>query len=432
MVDEAAGRVASIAAQFVPAPQAFAVSNATWMALCLFTAPLAGSATSGFIWATMVIGVAAMLAWRSAAIPLPVRICAVIFASFFAAEALSGIIHSGGALPIGEIAENMVFLGLVPLYLLLRLDKQTFADKLVAAAPGWAFCALAFALMQKYSMNLSRPWGGAGNPAVFALVVTVLYAYCVAGLFSAGQPRKWLAVAGSAAAAAAIVYSGTRGVWPAILLFPLLGLAIHFRPGNGRRMLAAVVGLLVLLSCFAILNAPAISERIAEVRAELNAPKEDWHKQSIGRRMIMWQVAVEAIVEKPLTGHGLTSPRTLMQQRIAPFGDGSRLQFSHFHNFVLNEWVRAGLPGLLSMLAMLVAPVFVALRAWRSNTGNGSGQTGLYLISATVIAYVLGGAGNLMFDHDIQDAVYVAAISAGLYMVFGPQEIQPSGPKTSA
>ena len=379
----------------------------------ILLAPLFGSVSSALIFAFAIFGgIVILVQGRLPALPRPVMLSAAAFAAFFAAEFLSGAVHWFGWVTFGEIGENIAFLGLIPCYMLISPSREKLFDALRLAAPWCAFAVFALAAYQRYGIDL-RPQGGAGNAGVFAVTVAIVLSFTLVNLFTERRPR-WIiiAVAGVLAAAAALVLTGTRAQWPCLLLFPLILWYAAGRSG-GVSWRAALLGLgAVAIVAVALSGTLAQAWRGAE--RDIAAAQHGNYQTRLGKRFVIWQVGGEAAVERPILGHGLDAPHRIMAERTSSIA-GKEIAFSHFHNVVLNEMVRAGIAGTIALAAMLGVPLFLAARAHKDRVGT----LGFGLLICFQSAFVFAGAVNIMLDHDIMDSQFLANTVLCLYLVFG-------------
>ncbi len=73
--------------------------------------------------------------------------------------------------------------------------------------------------------------------------------------------------------------------------------------------------------------------------------------------------------------------------------------FSHLHNGYLTDLVASGILGLLSLLAVLLAPLFLFWNARPVVFGG---------VLAVVLGYVFYGATNLLFYHDVVTLLFLS------------------------
>jgi O-antigen ligase len=386
--------------------------------LVLLGAPLIGSAASALVWVSSVGGIFKLALqpdmFRQ---PGPVLASAALFSSILLAETLSGILHWRGSVTIGEIAENLVFLGLLPLYVLFERDRGLLLADLRRGAPYFAVLAFAIALAQQLAGM--RPEGGAGNPGVFAIVSSLVFVFCSERVVSsdAVSQRRHLAIGlgGLAFSAAAVLMSGSRALWPCLVLVPILQLASAGRL-SGKAIIGGAAALAILVGVSA-LGPP--KQRILDGINDLRLMQSGDYSTSLGKRLIMWKVGLDAVREAPWLGQGPDAPRRLMRERSVAVS-GILLRYSHFHNFVLNEWVRSGVPGVAAVFALFLAPLYAI---WRNRERDEVSLVAFQLVASCQLVFLATGMFNILFDHDIVDAMFVATHAFGLYLSFGARPV---------
>lgn len=384
--------------------------------IVILGAPLIGSVASGLILAIAIFGWFRLLGVSRLRLPRPVFWTSVAFVAFFAAEALAGIVNWHGLPTLREIGENFTFLGLLPCYMLLARSPRGpsgLLDVMLKAAPWCAFVALAVALVQAFFVPM-RPQGGAGNAAVFAVTVAILLAFTLANAMRRQRDAHLpVAVAGVLAASATLILSDTRSLWPCLAVFPLLTWLATRKTGLAalRPLLLAVAAIVLTGLVFA----GTIRDRLGEAAADIEASASGHYQTPLGKRLVVWQVALDAIAERPVLGHGPNSPRDLMSARTAAIA-GVPVIYNHFHDFLLNEMVRAGIAGTLAMLAMLAVPLAFAGRRRAGETA----ALGLGLLLCFQAAFVMSGLAGIMLDHDIMDTQFVAMTALCLYLLHAP------------
>jgi O-antigen ligase len=85
--------------------------------------------------------------------------------------------------------------------------------------------------------------------------------------------------------------------------------------------------------------------------------------------------------------------------------------------------VRDGILGVLVVLAMILAPLVLAARHERDETGT----YGLAFLAGAETAFLLSGAIGIMFGHDIMDSLFMISMIVGAYLVFGPTQAGAPG-----
>jgi O-antigen ligase len=343
------------------------------------------------------------------------RVLAVVMALFFVVEAFCGFISYNGMPTLREIIENFVFLSFLPLYSRLSVSsREDMRDALEIAAIIGAFAALLFSLFQMLVLHL-RAEGGAGNAVPFAVACTVGYTILWLGCMRCSGGRRVVLATAICAAGACIILSGTRSVWPALLVVPAVVGAIYRRHFVSQGFGRAAVILIVLAGSVGLLAANFIENRVElAVQDVSTALDADNHSGSFGQRLVIWRVGVELFEEAPIFGQGPGNARHLLAERSREL-TGIELVYSHYHDVFLNYAVRDGILGVLVVLAMILAPLILAARHERDEIGT----YGFAFLAGMEITFLLAGAIGIMFGQDIMDALFMISVITGAYLVFG-------------
>lgn len=343
------------------------------------------------------------------------RVLAVVMALFFVVEAFCGFISYNGMPTLREIVENFVFLSFLPLYSRLSVSsREDMRDALEIAAIIGAFAALLFSLFQMLVLHL-RAEGGAGNAVPFAVACTVGYTILWLGCMRCSGGRRVVLATAICAAGACIILSGTRSVWPALLVVPVVVGAIYRRHFVSQGFGRAAVILIVLAGSIGLLAANFIENRVElAVQDVSTALDADNHSGSFGQRLVIWRVGVELFEEAPIFGQGPGNARHLLAERSREL-TGIELVYSHYHDVFLNYAVRDGILGVLVVLAMILAPLILAARHERDEIGT----YGFAFLAGMEITFLLAGAIGIMFGQDIMDALFMISVITGAYLVFG-------------
>lgn len=165
---------------------------------------------------------------------------------------------------------------------------------------------------------------------------------------------------------AVLIARQMRGLIAAIALLLLVIVVLFLGEGNSARVafgLAVVTVIaarhwptitmraLILITVVGILAAPLLP-------ATVLAP-ERWEAalsnvtDSAIHRLHIWRFSAERIAEKPITGWGLDSSRTIPGGDVEVIEDGASMQL-HPHNAALQFWLELGTPGALGFAAIVL------------------------------------------------------------------------------
>ena len=345
-------------------------------------------------------------------LPRPVMMTAIAFAGFFLAEAIAALVSPGPDAG-KEILENLPFLGVWPIYAITVADRASLLKWVKTGAA--AASVIAVAVTVPFQPDWFRTELMAGNSNVLAVLAGLLCAINLIGLFNGGKSGLFrFPLIGLAAAVLLLLSTGTRGMWPLIVLLPLLYAVffpVRLRLPGIRVLMAGALGLAVIAG-FA---AKPIIYRINASMIELDSLRHgDLAASSIGHRIIMWKAGLHLVREHPVFGVGAGNFRESFEAANIEAG-GRPFAYTHAHNGFLTILIRSGIVGLASLLSLFLVPLIAALRADRDEVAH----EGLALLAGTQLVYLVSGATGMALGHDIQDVVFITATGFCLYLVFG-------------
>jgi O-antigen ligase len=351
------------------------------------------------------------------------RIVALIFAAFFAIEALAGAISYNGVETLLEVGQNTLYLAFLPIYSRLSVSERLgVRDAVELAAMGGAYVAFAIALVESFGLGL-RAEGGAGNAFPFALAnfMTLTITF-LASQRAQGGWRVLFALA-ALASVGSIILSGTRGLWPGLVIAPAISIWFYRDHLTRRYLLPSIAVFSVALAAFALIATPFVRDRVELLVEDYGQIMEEGdYSGSVGKRVIVWKAGWQLVTEAPFFGHGPGHSEDLMIERTRAIS-GTPLSYSHFHNVFLNYAVRDGIPGALIVAMMVFGPVMLAWRTRRDEMGD----YGLALTAGIAASFFLSGLFNNMIGHDLSDSLFLMGTLTGLFLVFGPSARPGSG-----
>ena len=288
--------------------------------------------------------------------------------------------------------------------------------------------ALVLAVVQFHVYGI-RAEGGAGNAIVFATMTCMAASIALAGALTrqgmAAVPLFGAYCAGSIA----ILYSGSRMTWLALFMSTAAVLWIYRERRHAWSSALAVSCTAVAVSVVTFAGTQVIPSRIeALVRDWQQMSEHGDYDSSLGRRAELLRIGLSAVRESPVIGHGPQSTRGLIHEGFEKAGLDD-VFYSHFHNGFLNAWVEAGIVGVLSLAAIFVTAVFVAMRTLAAST-DADARLGAIILIVLVTNYVVSGLAGILIGHDIQDAMLMAFLAAGSYLAAGTSMLpqQPEAP----
>lgn len=333
-----------------------------------------------------------------------------VFAAYFLIMTAFVLVHnirlneSSGS---GAIISNLPFLLIGPvLPVLRRAGRPNWIPMFFAGIAWGAILAAAIVTIGAYFFPEVGRKALSGNALILALGVLVSGVLSIHGTLLFSGRLRWLTVVGALASLFVLLTSGSRGpllsycavvtLYAAIMGYRHFGVAWMFR--------RYVIWLLVVVASIAIMEKsdPKLGKRYNVAVERLSNPSDGRIKEdSINTRFVLYDAGFRAFLDRPLTGHGRQNVITATKARSVDAPD-AYFHFTHLHNGFLTDLVASGLPGLLSLLAVLLAPLAVFWNAQPSVFG------GALCIS---LAYIFYGATNLLFYHDVVTLLFLSSIS---------------------
>ncbi|WP_457151338.1 O-antigen ligase family protein [Mesorhizobium sp. P5_C1] len=395
--------------------------NVYFSILCFFFPPVLGSLVS-FVFNGGALASLALIAAgkRRFNIDRPVIWLTVAIYAYCAANLMASIVNNALVRDAPHLIPLVTFLFFPISYSTWSItQKATLARTIVLSSMAACFVALLMAVIQQYWIGV-RAEGGAGNPIVFATVVCLAVVVCVAGALSgierARNPLFYAALAGTIA----IIYSGSRIVWLALLIAGIAVLLINHQRLRGRNAVRVLLLLTAVGVVIAAFGSQAISGRVDFLRSDLDAlGTHDNYDTSLGIRVALWDIGLKAFHDMPVFGHGVGASQLLIKQG---FHDQFAMDtgFNHFHNGFLTALVQAGILGAVTLAAIFVIAAGNAVRVLR-NSGDPVERFGATMIVIVVITYLTAGMTGILIGHDILDSVLMVFLVCGTYLASGRQ-----------
>ena len=255
-------------------------------------------------------------------------------------------------------------------------------------------------------LERAEGWTNAIVLADTVLVLMVVLVLC-------RPPHKWWLIGvGMLAGGVVILLSGSRGVWPALLLLLLvMALCVPWR--SGRFRLAVLAGM-VAVAAVLVLAVPQLREmtRLNELHSDVQRIERGDVNSSAGARLERLQVAWDTLRERPWAGIGIGHFDTAMERLPEcrpPAVAVARCDLGHAHND-LAEWsATMGIPGAVLLLLVYGLPLWLFARLHRLGGEpdfRGPAAAGLMLVAT----FVLCGMTQSMFAHQITASVYTTLV----------------------
>lgn len=262
-------------------------------------------------------------------------------------------------------------------------------------------CVLSLVLVLGWTADAAPtnriPWA-AGVSLLSCTLMYASYALDVPG----GQAQWWRFA--SFLAFLAVAFSGVRGSYPLIVVWPLMLFLFH----RGQRKNAGLMtarrwlygGAALGLVAFALTHLPAgfsPVERIQSASAEIQARDPS---SGAGSRLTMWEASVQSVFKNPLWGVGFAGGKSLLKQVAQePRASGISV-LGHFHSDYLHPAVEFGLLGLASYLCVAAGLLVMAIACLRHRAPIPALGLG-----AILLMHASTGLTNVNFAHNYYPAV---------------------------
>jgi len=381
-------------------------NDLVWGVLVGSVAPVFGSLLSVIVWVAFVWNVISTAIGR-----YPLRLART-------AVAVSAVVAAYGAVKLGfTIAHSglvswrdwpgfLIFFA--PAFYFLRLRLSSGAMLLDAVMLGAGFSMLAAFPFAAYEAL----WLGrrvellCGNANVFAVMAALFGSLGALNVLAASTARRWLGVAAFLVMVVCVFVSGRRSMW---LALPLLSLVIAWAAAHSvpRRVFRrGLAGILAVALVGLVLASGTLRARIAVIGDDIARMEQSGdYESSTGQRILMLKGGWRAFLDAPLAGYGyrgrMEAVRQALPQEYRRFAG-----YTHPHNAYLAALLDAGVLGLVVLLAMLTAPVWVAARAPRDNAWRLRLAAGIVV----TLCFAVSGATGIMFEHDLMNAAFVVLL----------------------
>lgn len=294
-----------------------------------------------------------------------------------------------------------------------RRDGLAILSSLALA--GSAF-ALLVGLIQVFGFGIARAGGEWLNAIQFADSAMLLGFLALAGAWVPGTKYRWVYLLGPLFGIAATVLAGTRGAMLAIPLLGMLAIVFAVLGARDRRkavagavaVAAAVVLIAVLPLLYAALtpNASPLEKQLARsssvIQAIDDAAKLGKNEHSTHVRVEFAMAGAKAFAAAPVFGYGWSN----MVEAVVPYAPedfrDELAGYGHLHNDFLNAALSAGLIGIVSYIALLLAPLIGVLYTPRDTQYSGR----LYMALALSSGYAVFGLTNVMFGYEFHTTLF--------------------------
>ena len=260
-------------------------------------------------------------------------------------------------------------------------------DVLLYSIPVGSFVAGLVALYQYYILHLPAAFNEQMKIQSGDIAMSLgLFSFIIAlYLFDIKKNRLALvtAIAGLFGVLASVL-SFARGGWvgvPLIFVFVLY----MYRNMISKKLLSAVV-LSILVGGISLSTNEQFVGRILDVKNNLSHYSQNSKDGSIGARLDMWKMGVDAFIEHPISGWSLKALDEY-KKSLADKGIVSRefTVYSHLHNQFIDELAKKGILGGVAILGIFLVPLCSFYRKQKKSPNNKK----IKLLTTLCIVHVL-------------------------------------------
>ena len=279
---------------------------------------------------------------------------------FFAAATLSLMNSDDMSKSISRLERLLRFVGVVPIYLLLRQLKLDALKYLQ-----WGVVVAGPVVLWSSIVDIENGRADGAYNAILFGNFTILIAVFSLAIAIICRKQRWLlllALISMAGALYASVMSLTRGSWLAFPVAALVVLAHFLYTSNNRRDRLKRFFLATLLlagGLFVATNSTIVHDRMVEAGRNLVqfASGGDGNT-AVGERLLMWEISYDIWQKNPMIGSGLGDYFTDMKQIMAAGETTLITAYGEAHSIYFEFLATTGLLGLITMLlALIVLPL---------------------------------------------------------------------------
>lgn len=333
--------------------------------------------------------------------------------AYFIVNALSIIRLDFQMSDILSLSQSLLFL--LPFFVIKRyryIGGENQFEIFRNAVPYGALLLLPWIFYEGFYLNM-RMSGGAGNAIPFGMICALMAPICLINLVSKNRSYQLLSIIGFVIFSVALAFSQSRSMY--IAFVPNILIALGYLVYTSKQKIRTVIiGILVLISIsiFA-LNSTTVAERFKQLADPFTSVLSgtEIKDESVGHRYSLLKKGLCFAQNNPIIGYGISNRDEILtsteiqESDVFDFCNKSQdvFYYSHFHNGFLTSFIDVGIFGLLSTLALLFAPIVLAL--FSPSDGRKILRISIALCLTSV--YLMAGLTNLLFGHDLIDSMFL-------------------------
>ena len=245
---------------------------------------------------------------------------------------------------------------------------------------------------------------GKMNANIFGDIAVAMLFLSVVNYFTETSKHRVFTVISTVFGITAIFMSGSRGSWASLLILTVVYILLIYKPflqSNNKRKFTFFILLSISIVCVASL--PSTQKRISDTIENIN----NWGEGSTtytssGIRLEMWHGALLAAKESPWLGYGYRKANQEASKYVR-HSNKTVAAKTHLHNEYITNLVSAGVIGLISLLCLLFAPLFVFIKTLGRENMFYYSSMGILLC----VGYATFGFTHIAFGEEHINAFYI-------------------------
>ncbi|MCW9023531.1 MAG: O-antigen ligase family protein [Gammaproteobacteria bacterium] len=346
------------------------------------------------------------------------KILFAIFGLYIFSILLSSTINGWTESSYHRLGTEFKYMMFFPVYLYIRQYPAAWRGLLLGLPLG----AIVLGIQAIYDvsvLNLPRAWGIYG-PIIYGDIAAILAGISLIFVIT-NHNWFWRGINFVAAVMAliAVLYSGSRNAWIAIVLTLVVVPLMVASRSTIRRVVMGYI-LFIPIMFIAIMSTPGdVTSRIEVATNEIKSyfnNKYDSDKElnstSVALRLELWRTATKVFSENPIAGVGPGNMGLAMNElvnrgdaRKAVYRDPAGVRGIHVHNAYFEVLGTQGLIGIIVFMAMLIYPLSIFIKNKKYDVRIAS--MGVVFMSS----FMVFSLSEIPFVHDNFSSIFLIYLS---------------------
>jgi len=325
--------------------------------------------------------------------------------SFFLVSVLS-VVFSGKAFYLAHFLSRDLYFLLAPLVALAIYKAKINTRTLFLGIKLGILIAFIIISYEYFIQDILRPSGVMSQEKFGYIHLLLLFFVIVGSVLGNGAFKKFSYLCITAGFFVLIV-NQTRGAWIAFIFMSLFFIYLLYKNQFLSGIMSSVSTIVVITLVLLFYKIDIVQDKVDLIKSEI-VLWSDGNKipTSIGLRLEMYESGVKAIENLPIMGYGLRNTNNVVAEisdyRMSPIIIG----YNHLHNDYLIHLIAKGVPGLLSVLALLLLPLAVFMKRIPKNDSYRD-TISIYCGISFCLGLSIMGLFSAIFGDVFMNAMYV-------------------------